>query len=111
MTKPPFSRELRERTDPLWQAIFEHPFVTGIGDGTLSQHRFEFYLKQDYVYLVDFSRVFALAAAKAWTLPDMGTFATLLNVTQNTEMEGHLVMQREWQHLTEMTTVAKVKLR
>ena len=21
MTKPPFSRELRERTDPLWQAM------------------------------------------------------------------------------------------
>lgn len=89
MTKSQFSRELRERTDPLWQAIFAHPFVTGIGDGTLSRDRIEFYLKQDYVYLVDFSRVFALAAAKAWSLPDMGTFATLLNVTLNTEMELH----------------------
>jgi thiaminase/transcriptional activator TenA len=89
MSERPFYQEMRHASDPLWQAIFGHPFVTGIGDGTLSRDRFEFYLKQDYAYLIDFSRVFALAAAKAWTLKDMGTFATLLNVTQNTEMELH----------------------
>jgi thiaminase/transcriptional activator TenA len=89
MAKTPFYREMRQKADPLWQAIFEHPFVRGIGDGTLSRDRFEFYLKQDYAYLIDFSRVFALAGAKAWSLPDMGTFATLLNVTLNTEMELH----------------------
>jgi len=89
MSKKPFYQELRQKSDPLWQAVFGHPFVRGIGDGTLSRDRFEFYLKQDYAYLIDFSRVFALAAAKAWSLPDMGTFATLLNVTLNTEMELH----------------------
>ncbi len=89
MAKVPFYEEVRKKADPLWRAVFEHPFVKGIGDGTLPRDRFEFYLKQDYVYLIDFSRVFALAAAKAWTLEDMGTFATLLNVTLNTEMELH----------------------
>jgi len=89
MSDVPFYRELREKTDPLWEAIFHHPFVKGIGDGTLSRDRFEFYLKQDYVYLIDFSRVFALACAKSRTLPDMGTFAALLHATLNTEMELH----------------------
>jgi len=84
-----FYGEMRGKADPLWQAVFEHPFVRGIGDGTLARDRFEFYLKQDYVYLIDFSRVFALAGAKASGLPEMGTFATLLNVTLNTEMELH----------------------
>ncbi|MBE0603095.1 MAG: thiaminase II [Deltaproteobacteria bacterium] len=84
-----FYGEIRRKADPMWKAILDHPFVRGIGDGTLSRERFEFYLKQDYVYLVDFSRVFALAAAKASLLSDMGTFATLLNVTLNTEMELH----------------------
>ena len=84
-----FYRELREKTDPLWEAIFHHPFVTGIGDGTLSRDRFEFYLMQDYVYLIDFSRVFAVACAKSVTLADMGTFAALLHATLNTEMELH----------------------
>ncbi len=89
VTRPSFYREARERADPLWRAILVHPFVTGIGDGTLSRDRFEFYLKQDYAYLIEFSRVFALAAAKAWTLPDMGTFATLLTATLTTEMDLH----------------------
>jgi thiaminase/transcriptional activator TenA len=89
MSNADFYREMREATDPLWEAIFHHPFVEGIGDGTLPRDRFEFYLKQDYVYLIDFCRVFALARAKSSTLPDMGTFATLLHVTLNTEMELH----------------------
>ena len=89
MSNASFYRELREKTDPLWETIFHHPFVKGIGDGTLPRDRFEFYLKQDYVYLIDFSRVFALASAKSRTLADMGTFAALLHATLNTEMELH----------------------
>ena len=89
MSSATFYREMREKSDPLWEEIFHHPFVKGIGDGTLSRDRFEFYLKQDYVYLIDFSRVFALACAKSRTLPEMGTFAALLHATLNTEMELH----------------------
>lgn len=84
-----FYGEMRRKSDPMWKRIAAHPFVRGIGDGTLPPDRFEFYLKQDYVYLVDFSRVFAMAAAKSASLSDMGTFATLLNLTLNTEMELH----------------------
>jgi len=69
--------------------MFRHPFVKGIGDGTLPRDRFEFYLKQDYVYLIDFSRFLALASAKSRTLPDMETFAALLHATLTTEMALH----------------------
>jgi len=89
MKEDGFYGEMRRKADPVWKATLDHPFVRGIGDGTLSRDRFEFYLRQDYVYLVDFSRVFGLAAAKSSLLSDMGTFATLLNVTLNTEMELH----------------------
>jgi thiaminase/transcriptional activator TenA len=41
------------------------------------------------LYLIDFSRVFALACAKSRDLVDMGTFATLLSSTLNLEMELH----------------------
>ncbi len=89
MSNAAFYRELRDRTDVLWETIFDHPFVKGIGDGSLARERFEFYLLQDYVYLIDFSRVLALACAKAPTLNEMGTFAALLHVTLNTEMALH----------------------
>ena len=85
----PLYGELRDRANPLWQAIFRHPFVTGIGDGSLSRDRFEFFLKQDYAYLLDFSRVFALACAKTRELEDMRAFAALLSSTLNQEMELH----------------------
>ena len=84
-----FSEEIRSRSDSTWSAIFEHPFVQGIGKGNLDHEKFEFYLKQDYIYLIDFSRVFALASAKARQLSDMGYFATLLNATLNMEMDLH----------------------
>jgi thiaminase/transcriptional activator TenA len=89
MPRSDFYREMRQRADPLWKAVFEHPFVRGIGDGSLARDRFEFYLKQDYLFLIDFTRVFALAVAKSRSLGEMETFATLLNATLKTEMELH----------------------
>jgi thiaminase/transcriptional activator TenA len=89
MSRAGFYRELRQKADPLWQAVFGHPFVRGVGDGSLSRDRFEFYLKQDYLYLIDFNRVFALAGAKSRILEEMETFAALLNATLKTEMELH----------------------
>jgi len=84
-----FYRQLRDRNDSLWESVFSHPFVRGIGDGSLSRNRYAFFLKQDYVYLIEFSRVFALASAKAEALPDMRYFSTLLQATLDMEMELH----------------------
>ncbi len=89
MSGAAFYDDLRRGTESLWQAIFDHPFVKGIGEGSLSYDRYEFFLKQDYIYLIDFSRVFALASAKAHQLEDMGYFATLLDATLNMEMDLH----------------------
>ncbi len=89
MTPPDFAAEARSRSDGLWRAIHGHPFVRGIGDGTLSRDRFEFYLRQDYAYLVDFARVLSLAAAKADSLEEMRFFAGLAQATLDEEMELH----------------------
>lgn len=80
---------MKLKTGVIWDAILNHPFVTGIGEGTLALDKYEFYLKQDYLYLIDFSRVFALTAAKARRLNNMAYFAKLLDLTLNTEMELH----------------------
>ena len=96
MSEAGFYETLRSESDGLWEAIFSHPFVKGIGDGSLSKERYEFFLKQDYVYLIDFSRVTALAAAKAHHLDEMSLFATLLEATLNTEMALHRKTCREF---------------
>jgi thiaminase/transcriptional activator TenA len=84
-----FAHELQQRFAPLFAGVQAHPFVAGIGDGTLPVERFRFYIEQDYVFLVEYSRVLALAVAKGRDLPGMGQFAELLHATLNVEMALH----------------------
>ena len=46
-------------------------------------------MRQDYLYLAEFSRVFAWAAARADRLEAMGWYAAALHLTLNTEMGLH----------------------
>ncbi len=66
-----FTDRLWEGITPIYQAILEHPFVTGLTDGSLSEDRFHFYMTQDAHYLRHFARSLAAAAASAprdeWT--------------------------------------------
>ena len=84
-----FTEQLRRQTADLRLQVLEHPFVKGIGDGDLPLESFRFYMCQDYVFLVDYCRVLALAVAKADDLETMGRFAGLLHETLNTEMDLH----------------------
>jgi thiaminase (transcriptional activator TenA) len=83
------SDALYEAARPIWEAQLAHSFVRGIGDGTLDEERFKRWLRQDYRYLEEFSRVFAWAAAKADRLESMGWYARALDSTLNTEMHLH----------------------
>ena len=84
-----FTQRLRQQTADLRRQVLEHPFVRGIGDGGLPLEAFRFYMCQDYVFLVDYCRVLALAVAKADDLETMGRFAGLLHQTLNSEMDLH----------------------
>ena len=84
-----FAANIEMKALPVRQAILSHPFITGVGDGTLPVERFKHYVMQDYVYLIDYARVLALASARAPDLETMGWFAGLLDETLNTEMELH----------------------
>ena len=69
-----FSEQLKDEAEPIWQRIFDHPFLKEIKDGTLPEETFRYYLLQDYLYLEGFGRTVALALAKA---PDSQTFQDL----------------------------------
>jgi len=71
MTAPsPFER-LRSAAGPLWTDFTGHRFVRGLGDGTLPIPAFRRYLTQDYLFLIQFARVYALAGFKAQCLADL----------------------------------------
>ena len=54
------------------------------------------YLAQDYVFLVHFSRAYALAATKADDLEDMRRAAATLDALVNTEMRLHVTYCAGW---------------
>ncbi len=60
-----FSDELWKHTLPIYQEIVTHPFNVELASGTLSQERFQFYMRQDAHYLVHFSKALALIAARS----------------------------------------------
>ncbi|WP_299820435.1 TenA family protein [uncultured Jannaschia sp.] len=73
-----------------WQDYTRHAFVEGLRDGTLPREGFLRYLVQDYVFLVHFSRAWALAVTKAETLDEMRACAATVHALLDEEMRLHV---------------------
>lgn len=61
----PFTRQLWQRAEPVYQETLRHPYLAGLADGTLAKAKFQYYLVQDAHYLRVFGQVLSLIAAKA----------------------------------------------
>ena len=83
------SYRLHDAAAPIWEACLKHPFVTGIGDGTLAVEKVRYFMLQDYLYLFDYARVFALGVVKARDPRLMRTFAANVDAILGGEMEIH----------------------
>ena len=83
------SYRLHDAAAPIWEACLKHPFVTGIGDGTLAAEKFRYFMLQDYLYLFDYARVFAMGVVKARDPRLMRTFAANVDAILGGEMEIH----------------------
>jgi thiaminase/transcriptional activator TenA len=88
--------ELRAASADVWEAQHAHPFVRGIGDGTLPEERFRFYVRQDYRFLIDYGRLLALGAARAPRVEQMRRFAALAQGVLETEMTLHVGFAQRW---------------
>ncbi len=84
-----FSLKLKRSAAELWRQELGHPFVQGIGRGDLEEEKFRFYLKQDYLFLLDYCRVFALAVSRSESEEEMAFFESLLHATLRHEMDLH----------------------
>ena len=79
-----------------WKAYCEHPFVEGMGDGTLPKECFQHYLVQDYLFLIQFARAYALAVYKAPNLALMRQCLEGLKAILDEEMQLHLKLCADW---------------
>ena len=83
------STRLHDAAASVWEACLRHPFVTGIGDGTLDMEKFRYFMLQDYLYLFDYARVFALGVVKARDPELMRIFAANVDAILGGEMKIH----------------------
>jgi thiaminase/transcriptional activator TenA len=84
-----FSRDLKAKASKVWEEGYNHPFVQELGKGTLDKEKFKFYLLQDYLYLIQYAKVFAIAAVKSDTEELMTKFSTSQYFTIAKEMDVH----------------------
>lgn len=84
-----FSERLFHNVQPIWNQNHQHPFVQGIGKGTLSKDLFKEYMKQDYVYLIQYAKLYAIGVQKANDLAAMTHFSHLLHNILHFEMNVH----------------------
>ncbi len=78
------------QTAPDWDAYTRHRFVEGMRDGSLPRAAFLNYLVQDYLFLIQFSRAWALAVVKAGDLDEMRACSATVHTLLDHEMALHV---------------------
>ena len=73
----------------MWEEGYNHPFVQELGQGVLDKEKFKFYLLQDYLYLLEYAKVFAIAAVKSPTEELMTGFSKIQYYILANEMNLH----------------------
>lgn len=81
---------LRDAAGKVWQDYTRHAFVEGLRAGSLPRKAFLGYLVQDYIFLIHFSRAWALGVTKAETLEEMRACAATVEALVNHEIALHL---------------------
>ncbi len=79
-----------------WERYTGHAFVRQLGAGSLPQAAFRHYLIQDYLFLIQFARAYALAVYKSDTLTDMRQAAAGMSAILDIEMGLHVQFCEGW---------------
>ncbi len=86
---------MRTASGQSWQGYTTHTFVEGLRDGTLPNDAFLHYLRQDYVFLMHFSRAWALAVVKADRFEEMQAASATVHTLLDEEIKLHIALCAE----------------
>lgn len=91
-----FFERLKMAASAEWRAYTEHPFTDALADGSLAEAAFRHYLVQDYLFLIEFARAYALSVYKSPRLADMREAAAGLSAILDVEMDLHVKLCAGW---------------
>lgn len=89
-------QDLIEACQQDWQDYTEHEFVQTLAQGSLPQPCFLHYLKQDFLFLKQYARAYALAIYKANTLADMRRALPSVHALLDSEIGHHVTYCEKW---------------
>lgn len=84
-----FTETLREENQDVYQAIFKHSFVQGIGKGSVPNEALAHYIKADYEYLNAFMYIYGIAISKSNNRQDISFFNNQIDFVLNSEIHPH----------------------
>ena len=87
---------LRESNLSNWLLYTKHEFVQKLANDSLHENIFLNYLKQDYLFLIQFSKAWSLAILKSDNLEEMKIAASTVNELINFEMELHISLCQKY---------------
>lgn len=88
--------QLRRDCGVGWTDYVAHPFVRALGDGSLAREKFQKYLIQDYLFLVQYSRAYALLAYKLDNMADMRSALQTATALLAVELPLHVQYCAGW---------------
>lgn len=83
-----FSKLIQENSK-VWDQYLHHPFVIQLREQKLKKESFLFYLKQDYLYLINYARCFAQLAINATTIQELRFAQKQQNAILDAEISLH----------------------
>lgn len=91
-----FFNQLKQAVQQDWEAYTQHDFLRRLAMGTLPKESFQYYLKQDYLFLLHFTRAWGLAIYKSQDFPQMRYAQAGVNAMLDTEIQLHIEYCRDW---------------
>lgn len=80
----------------VWSDYTDHEFVRGLGSGQLPIESFRKYLVQDYLFLIEFARAYALGIYKSTSLTEMRQCLDSVKAILDVEMGLHIRLCESW---------------
>lgn len=87
---------LKADAAPQWKQYTQHDFVRQLGEGSLPLECFKHYLVQDYLFLIQFARAYALGIYKSAAVSDMRNSLEGVKAILDVELELHIELCGKW---------------
>ena len=91
-----FTDYLYESSKEIWDKYLEHPFLVELGEGTLDKEKFRKYLIQDYLYLIEYAKVYAMACVKSRNMRELKKFHNGVAGSIETETANHIMYLKDF---------------